>query len=226
MRAPLRIGPHVAVTEAKGLRVKPGRLYRCPLAVWLNSPVRSQTVRMPSRQARRKAERDGTSPGAPELPAVGARVRCEGLTGAAELNGCLGRVLSHEGARAKVRMDGPGGRVVGVKPQNLVVVADAAKRAPAKGAGGAAAARADVPVNPGGDWTTQTEDPSTLVDALGAEVVMRRAALGDMESQWSVGFMLMDGAASSSRSADVGLTLRNFRLLTRPRCVDVVWSYT
>jgi hypothetical protein len=59
----------------------------------------------------------GDAPGASELPlpAVGARVRCEGLTGAAELNGCLGRVVSHEGARAKVLMDGPGGRVVGVK---------------------------------------------------------------------------------------------------------------
>jgi hypothetical protein len=33
----------------------------------------------------------GDAPGAPELPlpAVGARVRCEGLMGAAELNGCL-----------------------------------------------------------------------------------------------------------------------------------------
>jgi len=57
------------------------------------------------------------------LPAVGARVRCKGLTGAAELIGCLGRVLSHaEGARAKVVMDGPSGRVVGVRPQNLDVV--------------------------------------------------------------------------------------------------------
>ena len=65
----------------------------------------------------------GDAPGPPELPlpAVRARVRCEGLTGAAELNGCLGRVVSHEGARAKVRMDGPGGRVVGVRPQNLAV---------------------------------------------------------------------------------------------------------
>ena len=66
----------------------------------------------------------GDAPGASELPlpVVGARVRCEGLTAAAELNSCLGRVVSHEGARAKVRMDGPGGRLVGVKPQNLVVV--------------------------------------------------------------------------------------------------------
>jgi hypothetical protein len=49
-------------------------------------------------------------------------VRCEGLAGTAELNGCLGRVVSHEGARARVCMDGAGGgRVVGVKPGNLVV---------------------------------------------------------------------------------------------------------
>jgi hypothetical protein len=45
-----------------------------------------------------------------------------GLAGAAELNSCLGRVVSYEGARATVLMDGPGGRVVSVRPQNLVVV--------------------------------------------------------------------------------------------------------
>ena len=41
---------------------------------------------------------------------VGVRVRCEGLSGAAELNGGLGRVVSHghEGARAMVRVDGRG----------------------------------------------------------------------------------------------------------------------
>jgi len=49
-------------------------------------------------------------------------VRCKGLTGAVALNSCLGRVVGHEGARTRVLMDGPGGRVVGVKPQNLVVV--------------------------------------------------------------------------------------------------------
>ena len=66
----------------------------------------------------------GDAPGARELPlpAVGARVRCEGLTGAAELNGCLGRVVSHEGARGKALNDGPDGRVVGVKSKNLAVV--------------------------------------------------------------------------------------------------------
>ena len=59
-------------------------------------------------------------PEALALPAVGARVRCEGLTRAAELNGCLGRVVSHEGERARVLLDG--GRSVGVKPGNLIVV--------------------------------------------------------------------------------------------------------
>jgi hypothetical protein len=40
---------------------------------------------------------------------------------------------------------------------------DAAKRAPqagAAGAAGAAAALANLNVNAGGDWTTQTEDPT------------------------------------------------------------------
>ena len=57
----------------------------------------------------------------PTLPAVGSRVRCEGLKGAAELNGCVGRVLNHAGDRARVKIDG--GRVLGVKAANLVVVA-------------------------------------------------------------------------------------------------------
>jgi len=35
---------------------------------------------------------EAPQPGVP-LPAVGARVMCQGLTGAAELNGCLGRVV-------------------------------------------------------------------------------------------------------------------------------------
>jgi len=54
--------------------------------------------------------------------AVGSRVRCEGLAGAAELNGCLGRVVGHAGERVSVRLNGPNGRVVGVKPGNLVIV--------------------------------------------------------------------------------------------------------
>jgi hypothetical protein len=41
----------------------------------------------------------GDALGALELPqpAVGARVRCKGLTGAAELNGCLGRAVGRCG---------------------------------------------------------------------------------------------------------------------------------
>jgi len=57
-----------------------------------------------------------------KLPAVGARVRCEGLTGATELNGCLGCVASHEGDRARVQIDGPCSRMVGMRLQNLIVV--------------------------------------------------------------------------------------------------------
>jgi len=83
---------------------------------------------------------------------------------------------------------------------------DAAKRAPAKagaaGAAGAAAARAPVNVNPGGDWTTQTEDPNVLLRALGAEMVKQRAGEGDREAQYSLGAWCM------STKADVGLALR------------------
>ena len=47
------------------------------------------------------------APGLPLLPAVGARVRCKGLTGAAELNGCLGRVVSHEVRRCRLTVAKP-----------------------------------------------------------------------------------------------------------------------
>jgi len=50
----------------------------------------------------------------------------------------------------------------------------AAKRAPAK-AGAAATA---VNVTPLGNWTTQTEDPSLLFDALGEAIVKQMAAKG------------------------------------------------
>lgn len=52
-------------------------------------------------------------------------MRCEGLKGAAELNGCMGKVLEHVGARARVRIDGATkpARIVGVKSENLVLVA-------------------------------------------------------------------------------------------------------
>ena len=53
-----------------------------------------------------------------------------------------------------------------------------AKRAPAS----------DVAVNPLDDWSTQTEDPTALLRELGREVVRQRAAAGDAEAQWSLGF--------------------------------------
>jgi hypothetical protein len=52
------------------------------------------------------------------------------LTGAAELNGCLGYVVGHVGLRAKVLIDRPedanvsGNRIVAVKRGNLVVGPD------------------------------------------------------------------------------------------------------
>ena len=49
---------------------------------------------------------EAPQPGEP-LPAVGARVRCQGLTGAAELNGCLGRVVSHEVRRCRLNLSKP-----------------------------------------------------------------------------------------------------------------------
>jgi len=104
---------------------------------------------------------------------------------------------------------------------------DAAKRAPAKagaagapgaaGGGtvaGAAAAIANLSVNPGGDWTTQAEDPSALLESLGAEVVKQRADAGDKAAQYSQGCLLLAaageegaGAAGRSLQAQVELTL-------------------
>jgi hypothetical protein len=97
---------------------------------------------------------------------------------------------------------------------------DAAKRAPgqagAAGAGGAAAARANVITNPVGDWTTQTADPNVMFRARGAEFVKYRAAAGDREAQYSLGYRLVSesdggagtlGAGGRSAKADVWLAL-------------------
>jgi hypothetical protein len=101
---------------------------------------------------------------------------------------------------------------------------DAAKRAAGATAGAARAAAAvanlNVNVNPGGDWTTQTEDRFAFVRALGVEVVRQRSNAGDREAQWSLGYSLMCeaagpgmgtplGAASESPKADVGLASCN-----------------
>ena len=104
---------------------------------------------------------------------------------------------------------------------------DAAKRAPGQAgageAGGAAAAPANlnVNVNPGGDWTTQAENPVVLVRALGAELVKQRAGAGDREAQFSLGYGLVtaaDGAAGTklgaggrSPKAEAGLALGTAR---------------
>ena len=126
---------------------------------------------------------------------------------------------------------------------------DAAKRAPANagsagaagaaGAGGAAAARADVNANPPGDWTTQEQDPTTMLRALGVKIVKQKAGAGDRGAQYSLGAMLICeadiaggagdlgmGSAGRSPKADVGLalcTVGKFRPLTRPRCIE--WSH-
>jgi len=98
---------------------------------------------------------------------------------------------------------------------------DAAKRASAQagaaGAGGAVAARANVHVNPVGDWTTQAADYAVLFQALGDEIVKQRAGAGDREAQWSQGCRLVreaDGGAGTkmgeggrSPTADVGFAL-------------------
>ena len=118
---------------------------------------------------------------------------------------------------------------------------DAAKRPPAQaGASGAAAARADVHVNPVGDWTTQTADPNVLFYALGAQILAQRANAGDMEAQFSAGCQLMWeaeggpgcragtfslGAAGRSPKADVGLHSSAQHIitsLTRLSCVNAV----
>ena len=58
---------------------------------------------------------------------------------------------------------------------------DAAKRAPARAAaaGAAGAAAAFGNVDPGGDWTTQSEDPVALLESLGDEILKQKADAGD-----------------------------------------------
>jgi len=126
---------------------------------------------------------------------VGGRVRCEGLTGAPELNGCLGGVVSHEGDRAKVRLDAAGARVVGVKPQNLVVIVAA------------------------GDWATQADDPEEMARALGWDVVQRKAAEGKKEAQFSVGVTLLN-AADRAEVADVGFALCTHTFPVAHKCTS------
>jgi hypothetical protein len=108
---------------------------------------------------------------------------------------------------------------------------DAAKRASGQagsgGAGGAAGARANLNVNPVGDWSTQAADPGVLARVTTLNELKRRAGAGDMEAQFSLGFYLLcqaDGVGveigSSGRSpmADVGFVCSTcvFRVASMP----------
>jgi TPR repeat protein len=107
---------------------------------------------------------------------------------------------------------------------------EAAKRAPARagaagaaganqGAAGAAAALANLNVNvnpPLGDWTTQAKDPNALFDALGPQMVKQRAAAGDRDAQYCLGYLLVGkaggvgvrlGAGGRSPQSDEGMAL-------------------
>ena len=97
----------------------------------------------------------------------------------------------------------------------------------------AAAALANLNVNPGGDWTTQAEDEDSanLIQALGVEKVKQLAEQGVREAQYSMGLYLIDeygrdalgrgdvdeagtpldtGTAGRTPESDVGLALQNF----------------
>ena len=80
---------------------------------------------------------------------------------------------------------------------------DAAKRAPARAAaaGAAGAAAAFGNVDPGGDWTTQSEDPVALLESLGDEILKQKADAGDKAAQFSQGCLLVYGAGAD----DAGL---------------------
>jgi hypothetical protein len=90
---------------------------------------------------------------------------------------------------------------------------DAAKRAPARaeaagggavagaaGAAGVAAALANLSVDPGGDWTTQAEDPLELLRSLGPEILKQKAVAGDRAAQFSQGYIVI----MEARADDAG----------------------
>jgi TPR repeat protein len=88
-----------------------------------------------------------------------------------------------------------------------------------EGAAGAAAALANLNVNvnpPLGDWTTQAEDPVALLRALDPQMLKQRAAAGDRDAQYSLGYMLVSaaedvdvplGAGGRSPQSDEGMAL-------------------
>jgi TPR repeat protein len=97
--------------------------------------------------------------------------------------------------------------------------AQAQAQAGAAGAAGAAAPLANLHVNvtpPLRDWTTQAEDPNELARALGPQMVKQRAAAGDAEAQYCLGYRLMAvaggegvplGAGGRSPKSDEGEAL-------------------
>jgi len=69
----------------------------------------------------------------------------------------------------------------------------------AAGAAGVAAALANMNVNPLGDWTTLAEDPEVLFGAgerADVEMVKRKAAAGDREAQYSIGFLIINSTST------------------------------
>jgi len=75
------------------------------------------------------------------------------------------------------------------------------RKAAKRGAGQAGAAGA-ANVNPGGDsWTTQAENPLVLYRALGGETLKQKARQGDMEAQWSLGFIYVSQSDDNARAA-------------------------
>ena len=149
----------------------------------------------PSRQERRKAERDAAKRAPARAGAAGAR---EAAAALANLNV---NPLGDWNTQAEDPTVGPCGYCL-LATQDDVVQPK----------------RRDVKV-----WiltwraTSARPDPWVLLDALGTETVRRRASEGDGEAEWSFGYLLMSracvvsgeplGAAGRSPQADVGFEL-------------------
>jgi TPR repeat protein len=57
---------------------------------------------------------------------------------------------------------------------------------------------------PLGDWTTQAEDASALFHALGLPMVKRKAAAGDRDAQYSLGYWLVLEAGDEGEPLGTG----------------------
>ena len=85
----------------------------------------------------------------------------------------------------------------------------AAKRAPAQAMAATYLANLNVDVSQLGDWTTQTEDSMSMMDALGDDAVMREAVLLDREAMYSMGFRLVCEADRTAGATQVGASGRS-----------------